>query len=508
MVCAGLAAWTAACFGLDGLSGGASAGTDAASNSPPTIVRPDAAGDPVDAGNDGEGGPVPPIQGDCPDGQGLCSEQCVDVAAIPNCGACGEACAGVINVEPSQRRCAPSRTCGYSGACSAGFADCDGNPINGCESDFESAASCGTTCQNRRVCAAACSAGACATVKKIAIGGSHVCILLSDATLRCHGSNSQGQLGDGTTIDHLRVPRLPTLRNVVDVATGNAHTCVVLQGGDVRCWGDNQFGQLGNGAAPTDSIQIPTTGVLSGAKAVSAGFSHTCALTTGDDVKCWGAGNRGQIGNGTTTSQNAPAANGVTGNTVEVVSGAFHNCARKATAVLCWGANDGGQIGNKSRIDRLEPDSANIPLPQGVSVGQAHTCAIGGFTGVRCWGRNAEGQLGDGSTNDRLEPPSFGVLTNSVQLATGALHTCALGDDGSVRCWGSNAFGQLGLGGGNFLQPPQQPVLTNARAIFAGSSTTCAVLRNEQVRCWGQNQAGQVGDGTQANRDAPTALVF
>jgi hypothetical protein len=77
-----------------------------------------------------------------------------------NCGACGKACSG-NNV--------PSPTCGggvCNGACAAGFADCDGNKqTNGCESpvasDVANCGGCGLACSANNVVAVACTAGQC-----------------------------------------------------------------------------------------------------------------------------------------------------------------------------------------------------------------------------------------------------------------------------------------------------------------------------------------------------------
>ena len=79
---------------------------------------------------------------------------------VNNCGVCGNVCPGGANGSPT---CVQS-TCGI--ACTAGFADCDGNAANGCEvkttSDVLNCGTCGTACQNEETCqSGACSATVC-----------------------------------------------------------------------------------------------------------------------------------------------------------------------------------------------------------------------------------------------------------------------------------------------------------------------------------------------------------
>jgi hypothetical protein len=80
-------------------------------------------------------------------------------ASASNCGACGRACAPPPNAAAA---CAAG-VCGF--VCNPGFADCDGNPSNGCEVDTRASVSncgaCGNACPGRSNGAAACAAGAC-----------------------------------------------------------------------------------------------------------------------------------------------------------------------------------------------------------------------------------------------------------------------------------------------------------------------------------------------------------
>jgi hypothetical protein len=79
-----------------------------------------------------------------------------DLSSIATCGSCGTAC----NPDPAHAAPTCSATTGCGFECDDGFADCDGNPSNGCEQNISSDAlncgACGTSCYGTMCTAAQC----------------------------------------------------------------------------------------------------------------------------------------------------------------------------------------------------------------------------------------------------------------------------------------------------------------------------------------------------------------
>jgi alpha-tubulin suppressor-like RCC1 family protein len=125
------------------------------------------------------------------------------------------------------------------------------------------------------------------------------------------------QLGDGTNTDR-NTPSADVLTSVAAIVAGWYHTCALTASGGVRCWGSNLYGQasavhargvfmpvhvqfnsghvccvqLGDGT--TAARDTPSVDVLTSVAAITAGESHTCALTASGGVRCWGRGDLGQ----------------------------------------------------------------------------------------------------------------------------------------------------------------------------------------------------------------------
>jgi alpha-tubulin suppressor-like RCC1 family protein len=359
-----------------------------------------------------------------------------------------------------------------------------------------------------------------ADIVAIAPGIFYTCALTAAGGVKCWGDNRYGQLGDSTTENRLSPVDVVGLTDVVAIATDELHTCALTATGSVKCWGGNDYGQLGNGVTGGRQLTpVDVVGLEAGVTAIALGYGHSCALTIGGGVKCWGMNWFGQIGAGKPAAGNYDLPTNVLGlgSGVRAIDATtMHTCAlTEAGGVKCWGANSGGLLGEGTTESDVGLPVDIVGLTSGVTaltLGGGHNCVLMADGGVKCWGGNAAGALGNGTAAHYMTPIDvIGLASNISDVVTGASHTCALTEAGSVKCWGWNSFGQLGNGasGTNSPVPVDVVGLSSGVAALSISSTlhTCALTNAGGVKCWGRNQAGQLGDGTTEQRTTPVDVV-
>jgi alpha-tubulin suppressor-like RCC1 family protein len=469
-------------------------------------------------------------------------------------------------------------------------------------------------------------------VVQVAAGYFHACALKSDGTVWCWGDGSNGDLGSGKK-GSSDVPVQAQLENAVSIAAGDSDSCAIISGGDLQCWGNNASGQLGTGNTLKHTIPAQVLGVTSGAEQVtlgqsfgcaiinvsgpaafcwgdsdgygklgngqfsaddpfpvpvfglstapsglptgpaqlSAGTNHACVLLQDGPMECWGEGNFGALGDGSTLDHAIPApvlglptatvyslsAGTITGCAVTTsltaqcwgqmtgdgsplttvhtsavavlglpaagvsqISAAFGGCAVAlngglSTSAFCWGDNSSGELGNNTTQDQTTPVKVKgLSAVQQISTGGRHACAVAHQGDVWCWGANGNGELGDGTTTARLKPVEVtGLPAKAVQVEAGGRHTCALLTDNSVWCWGKGGNGELGNGStSDSATPVQVTTLPPAVQIAIGGTlisgnSSCALTTAGAVFCWGWNASGQLGDGTTSDADVPEGVT-
>jgi alpha-tubulin suppressor-like RCC1 family protein len=198
----------------------------------------------------------------------------------------------------------------------------------------------------------------------VAVGINHSCAQLADGSVWCWGADVAYGIHDTAT----RVMRrLPDGSRMDFTATGRLvagryHTCAIESGsGQPMCWGANSEGQLGDGSTVSRDDAMPAG--LFGALSLTAGAGHSCAVRA-NDMLCWGTAYLGNGGARQTLL--SPTTTGRVGAYTDspdplsaAAAGERHTCVlRRSGDVQCWGWNNAGQIGNNAlTVDALTPAS-------------------------------------------------------------------------------------------------------------------------------------------------------
>ncbi len=347
-------------------------------------------------------------------------------------------------------------------------------------------------------------------VRDVVAGMAHTCVLLSNGTVGCWGSNEYLQLGREGLDGSVRPLELSMPSELTRLMRGYTYSCGADAAGTIWCWGDGTEPLLERSAEPS-SDWIP--GVADVVHVVSGG-SHTCALQSTGHVYCWGfrAGD-GQLGIGTREVHREPVQVAGLEDVVEIAVGNAHNCARTAAGKLfCWGDNGDGQIGDgtggepEPTADALSPVHV-LDGVRRVVAGGTFTCALRSEGEVLCWGRGA---IGSG-TFERVSPspeavalPAGTAVADIFAPGASGMRACALLETGRVMCWGR---GWLGYGGGDARLPVEVGGIDDATAVALGYAHSCVIRRGGDLWCWGKNDDGQVGDGTTETRELPVPVV-
>jgi alpha-tubulin suppressor-like RCC1 family protein len=298
-------------------------------------------------------------------------------------------------------------------------------------------------------------AGDCVIPEQIVSDGDFVMVQMSDGTVRGWGRNFNGQLGVGNNRNAPRPTLVSTrtgLAGVTDIGASGTHACAVDASGVVWCWGNNSVGQLGVPASTAVRLE-PVDSGFDRVIEVEAGGAHTCAIRNDATVWCWGQGSGGALGDGRRVgAQPSPVQAVGLSDVVDLGLGSAHSCAvTQGGEVFCWGQNTSRQVSGQPDSFVFTPVeveglSSDDPVLE-VSAGGSHTCALHASGTIDCWGRNDSGQIGDGTGIRALRPTVVAGLPSSIVEVEATFSTsCARSSSGFMACWGQGVFGQLGDG--------------------------------------------------------------
>jgi alpha-tubulin suppressor-like RCC1 family protein len=351
--------------------------------------------------------------------------------------------------------------------------------------------------------------------------GSSFCAVLSTGGVKCWGDNYYGQLGNGTTVKYSDVPvSVKNITTATAITGGNgADTygyCALLSTKHIDCWGYGLNGELGNGTLTISHVPVPVKNITNAATLISGHAGYCAVLSTGH-MSCWGYGDDGELGNGTPTFESdVPVA--VTGITDVTAVASDDNlgsyCAVLSTGqVKCWGTGGYGELGNGTTKGSDKP-VAVTGITDATAVasdgdGESY-CAVLSTGHMNCWGYNVDGELGDGTAAQSDVPVAVNNVTTATAVVGSAYGFCALLSTEHVDCWGDNFEGELG--DGTTVPDSDVPVavhtITNAATLIRGIYGFCALLTTSHVDCWGYDFDGELGDGIFTTySDVPVAVL-
>jgi alpha-tubulin suppressor-like RCC1 family protein len=349
-----------------------------------------------------------------------------------------------------------------------------------------------------------------------AAGQRHSLVMTPSGQVWAWGENAQGQLGDGSQTnrhgpDQVLIANSPDtpLIDVVDLAAGDYHSVGLTSSGAVFVWGSNSQGQLGDGSSVSSLLAKPVTidGGASPVTDVAAGSNHTLALTAAGDVWAWGDDGSGQLGDDPAVADsNTPVP--VIGLPSAPIAVAAHGDASYAILAdgAVWGWGSDGQNPAKTT-------AAAVPFVTpivAVGGGRDHNFGMEAGGALHAWGANQNGQLGLGSVGSgQATPTPVSTITGVTDATGGSFHTLALRSNGTVWSWGRNLYGELGDPSASPIrsQPAEIAGLSQIQAVGAGLLHSLAVSLNGEVWAWGHNQFGQLGDGSTDNSSVPLRIA-
>ena len=270
---------------------------------------------------------------------------------------------------------------------------------------------------------------------QVSAGFAHSMGIRSNGTAWAWGLNTGGRIGDNSTISKISpVSVVGGFTDWIQVSAGGQHSLGLRANGTAWGWGTNSSGQIGDGSATSRLSPVSVVGAFVDWIQVSAGYTHSLGLRANGTAWAWGGNAAGRLGDNTTVSKSSPVS--VVGGFVDWIqlsAGGTHSLGLRANGTAwAWGTNTNGRLGDGTATSRLSP----VPVIGGftdwvqVNAGNTHCAALRANGTAWSWGAGSSGQLGDGTvTTGQSSPVSvIGGITDWVQISAtnGSNHSLGL----------------------------------------------------------------------------------
>jgi alpha-tubulin suppressor-like RCC1 family protein len=323
-----------------------------------------------------------------------------------------------------------------------------------------------------------------------------------------------------------------------NIAYGMPTSCVAIAGATGSTY-TVALGDVGNFIRATQTATTPsgTLVALSPTSNFVVGITHKIAMASQSKcivkdgfVECVGAGNGGQLGNGSNATITTPTrvlksatAGDYLSGVISIIAapqgadtaGAY--CAITNVAEMwCWGAQNG---------QNLFSDSVTTPITTAIQplgsmkvaeialasmnmcvLSQGATGALGGA--VYCWGFNSTSSYNFGNALGSplsLANRALTIPSGASQLSGGYASACVI-VNGGLKCWGYRGINIPDSGNTVKTTPFASTTLASGvTRVSVGQYNACAI-KDGAVYCWGENANGTVGNGTNTATSIPVRV--
>jgi len=348
------------------------------------------------------------------------------------------------------------------------------------------------------------------------------------------GQGDTGQLGLGEDVMEKTRPGLvKDVEDAVEVVAGGMHSVVLDMKGQVWTFGCNDEGSLGRAVDEEEECFTPGKVSLPNAVVqISAGDSHSAALTEDGEVWIWGtfrdsSGPIGLVEWGKIEKE--PVLVQVSVAIVKIVSGGDHLVMLTTDGdIVTMGNSEQGQLGRIPEMfahrggrrggdillkpEKVHPKKKNSF--KDVWAGSYNTVALSNNGEVLVMGLNNYSQMGIDHNKAGLQffmPVKSEDLSQKEwkQISIGQHHTLGLDIDGAVYCLGRSEYGRLGLGEGTEdagRATAVEGVGSSCKGVACGTAVSYALGKDGGCFSWGMGTNGQLGTGEEDDVWAPAVM--
>jgi hypothetical protein len=325
------------------------------------------------------------------------------------------------------------------------------------------------------------------------------------------GSNSHGQIGNGTVTDVATPVEILPSTKFRSVASEDGSTFAIDSTGQLWAWGNNNSGQLGLGG--TTDWHTPQLVNATLWQTVATSDGSTFAIDSLGQVWGWGDNTGGRLATASSaTTVTSPSLLGTTGSFTDVVTASGSTYAlRMSGKILAWGSNTSGQLGLGTTAPTVVSPT-EVPggtLYDAISAGGGNVAAIDSAGGLWSWG--AAGRVGNASASAALSPVHIDTALTFVEAAVGQDADYALSSSGHLLVWGKNANGVFGNGTtSDALTPVAVLPSIQFSAVYANPTGIASAAIDSDGGQWSFGHAGSGlwDSGYTADPDSALKMPF